>query len=638
MKRASVAPLAGTVLALIVVLAVNVSPARAQVAKIATVVRVVQHSTEGSNTWSSSKVGTALDDGDRVRTGQRSQAEVRFSDQSIVRLAQLSDLVVKAGKDLNLRKGKLFGDFKSPGKIKSGSTVANVKGSTFTVTRLADGTVEVILYDGGLEIITPQGRRQVNVEKGGTPQKITIAPPRAAQEGEEGGTGTGGEGGFMVEDLPADQRIDPEVQMPPEGTTLYVTPSSDTQIFIKNDQITTNDIASSGDEQDAEDIIQQIENPTIVVIGPPGPPGGGNDTGDIGVVVHSHNTRPHTTTALAQLTQGLNHTGSPAFASRLHGLRSALLSQSRGRAVPRQNTSSAAATQPASTGTASSEGSPAGTGTPTYFAPHFDGDLSAFIFEGGTSLAGRFHVNGMASGYYWDVAVAPTTLFESGTEADLTDAFVVVRTEEGGSLILGRQRFLKGPVQNTIFGTLMRQFGRDIQDAVTYSSPPFMEKRMNLDVAYLVDAYPSGLPTSAAGRQHGWYARLEYQSKKLGNYGLNLTNNNFSPTTGMTVDFGIPVLPNVLDLYGEMGQDTFNGKIRTLGLYFGGLFQKYGLDVFIEKAWLDRTISGAFIPSETLLRIYRKFGEKYSTVLTVDKKSAGDVNFGFGIVTKLPSF
>lgn len=656
-----------------------------QVAKITTVVRIVQNSGAGGK-WTPSKVGTPLGNGDKVRTGDRSQAEVRFEDRSVVRLAQLSDVVIRAGKDIDLNKGKMFGDFKSPGKIKSGSVVANVKGTTFTVTALPDGTLEIILYDGGMTLDTPLGTQNFNVERGGQPIKI-IVPPSVHNQGEGEDQPDGdNEPEIQVVDVPDNELIDPALDLPPEGTTLYETPGSNTHVDIKNGELTINESANAPDTEDAGDTIinpsasdddndsvpndhdncPTTSNPDqkdsdgdgigdvcdpINFIPPPPPPplDSGGDTGGVGVIVHS---RPifaseFASTAMNYLHQ---HGGLPGGVSsgglldKLHrakkqGLQ--LLARRRGNTTNTRADMSDSAQHEInkSGGESSTESASAATsgGTPQYFAPHFDGDVSTFLFEGGAAAGARFHGNGMNSGIYWDVALAPTTQFDSGTDVDLTDAFIAKKTENMGTFILGRQRFLKGPVQNTIYGTLIRQFGRDIQDAFTWS-PPLTQKRLEWDISYLIDAYPRGLPTASPGMQGGYYTRLGYQSPSFGNYGLNVTNDDFSPTTGATIDFGLPVWPNQVDLYGELGQDTFNNNLRTLGLYFGGIYQKYGLDIFLERAWVGHDINGTYVPSETLLRVYKKYGEQASVVFMVNRQDGSDLDFGIGLVTKMPRF
>lgn len=599
----------------------------AEVAKITTVVRVVQYSAGGEGRWLPGKVGIDLDDGDKVRTGQRSATEVRFADNSIVRLAALSDMEVRGGKDITLKRGKLLGDFKTPGKVKCGATVANVKGSRFTITVLENGDIEVILYEGSIVLDTPLGVRELNVNPGDKPIRALVImgiPPgqteRTIRE-------------VRIEE-PSDDVLLPSFDMPREGTTVYELPGSGEHILIRDDNITVNENADAVDEETADEIINGEGEILIEPLEPPDPP---DQFPEGEALALSHSSRA------MQALRAINRVGGPSQAmGGLRALRRSRFARRLGAATPRANISDSAYKEATGGGAgAGAQGASAAPATyrPSYFAPRFDGDVATFLFDGGSMAAGRFHGKGMNGGYFWDVAVAPLSFSGSGSDVDLTDAYVAARTPDGGLLTIGRQRFLKGPVQNTIFGTLIRQNGRDIQDAVTYSAP-LQGTNRSLDLSYLIDAYPSGLPTMAPGLQSGWYGRFGVQSKRWGNFGLNATNDDFSPDTGMTVDFGVPVFPNQVDLYGEFGQDTFNGKIRTLGLYFGGLYQRYGIDMFLERAWLGHPINTVFVPSETLLRVYRKFGQRYTGVLLVDRKDGAGNNydFGIGLVTKLPGF
>jgi len=87
----------------------------AQTARISAIVRVVEFQRSGTTQWLAGKVGTSLENGDRVRTGKRSYAEVSFADRSVVKLNELSELTVHsvaAGKqEMELHQGSLWARF-----------------------------------------------------------------------------------------------------------------------------------------------------------------------------------------------------------------------------------------------------------------------------------------------------------------------------------------------------------------------------------------------------------------------------------------------------------------------------------------------------------------------------------------------
>jgi hypothetical protein len=274
-------------------------------------------------------------------------------------------------------------------------------------------------------------------------------------------------------------------------------------------------------------------------------------------------------------------------------------------------------------------------GVPNYFAPRFDSSIFLFKGEGSNrSISAFLRERGVIGGVYWEFAATPSNFFDPATgrtrsDLDVTDAFLVVKNKRWGSLTVGRQRFLKGPIQNTIIGTLQRQGGRDIQDAITFS-PKLSNRRISLDLSYIIDAFPSGLATAVSGTQPGAYGRLQYQAN-FGTFGVNVAGHSLAPKTGVTGDFSVPLIKNQLDFYGEVGTDTFHRDVRTFGVYFPGLYQKYNVDVFIEHT----NLKDFGLPNEWLLRIYPRIHQNLSALIAVDKESGGETHIGVGLAIGL---
>jgi hypothetical protein len=111
----------------------------AQQATVTGVVRVVEHQRTGTVQWLASKLGTTLENGDRVRTGKRSYAEVTFVDKSVVKLNERSELTVAstvAGKqEMELHQGSLWARFVkgSQATIKAKTTAAAFAGRKFSL-------------------------------------------------------------------------------------------------------------------------------------------------------------------------------------------------------------------------------------------------------------------------------------------------------------------------------------------------------------------------------------------------------------------------------------------------------------------------------------------------------------------------
>jgi ferric-dicitrate binding protein FerR (iron transport regulator) len=154
----------------------------AQPATITAVVRVVEHQRTGTAQWLTSKVGTTLENGDRVRTGKRSYAEVTFADKSVVKLNERSELTVAstaAGKqEMELHQGSLWARFVkgSQATIKAKTTVAAVRGTEILIAISPEGMVLVRVLRGVLDILLPSGQ-SVTVVSG---QQIFVSPDPTA--------------------------------------------------------------------------------------------------------------------------------------------------------------------------------------------------------------------------------------------------------------------------------------------------------------------------------------------------------------------------------------------------------------------------------------------------------------------------
>ena len=117
----------------------------------------VEISTDRGENWTAGRTNQVLNTGNRVRTGRRSRATVQMSDKSMLRIRQLSNLVIQAPTansskaTLDLRSGSsyLFSrenpteiNFRTP--ITSGA----IRGTEFDLTVAADGSTEVTMLDG----------------------------------------------------------------------------------------------------------------------------------------------------------------------------------------------------------------------------------------------------------------------------------------------------------------------------------------------------------------------------------------------------------------------------------------------------------------------------------------------------------
>lgn len=98
------------------------------VAKLTGKVITVEVLRRGEKKKKAANLSQELFEGDKVFTGKRSKAEITMTDKSVIRMGAESEIVISANRELRLPKGRVKFDFKNPAKIRSGSTVKDVKG------------------------------------------------------------------------------------------------------------------------------------------------------------------------------------------------------------------------------------------------------------------------------------------------------------------------------------------------------------------------------------------------------------------------------------------------------------------------------------------------------------------------------
>lgn len=149
----------------------------------------VETATRGSSTWSAVSTNQALNAGDRLRTGLRSRATLRWSDLSVVRVNELTTMEIqppaKAGNkaELDLKSGAAyFFSREKPSEIQFRTPVASgaIRGTEFNLHVAEDGSLELALLDGEVDVANAQGSvtlksgEQANVEPGKAPRKTAV--------------------------------------------------------------------------------------------------------------------------------------------------------------------------------------------------------------------------------------------------------------------------------------------------------------------------------------------------------------------------------------------------------------------------------------------------------------------------------
>ncbi|MBI3193256.1 MAG: FecR domain-containing protein [Ignavibacteriae bacterium] len=141
------------------------------------VIREVSRRTETID-WASVKKGELIYPGDKVRTGERSIAIVKFTDNSILRVREKSELQLlgeqKEGaleKNVHLTRGEFSFDIQKQENEKfiftSPTSVAAIRGTRGTMVRLDSGDVVVVL-EGLVNLLNSISNTGVDVGPGQT--------------------------------------------------------------------------------------------------------------------------------------------------------------------------------------------------------------------------------------------------------------------------------------------------------------------------------------------------------------------------------------------------------------------------------------------------------------------------------------
>ncbi len=220
------------------------------------------------------------------------------------------------------------------------------------------------------------------------------------------------------------------------------------------------------------------------------------------------------------------------------------------------------------------------------YGPYADVQLYGLWGEGGASFAGgRARLRAVAHGDFLQASVGFEYENDMGGRMWLDETYLVKRGEEW-KVKLGRQRILEGPVNNTDYGRLLTFGLADGAYAQLYWQP----WRATFSAAWLGD-YDDWLH----GDGEGLYARASFNL--FGGHVAVSALKRCGAGTGVAADFAAPVWPGEVDVYGQAGDDPFGQHFETFGLHFPGVYQRYGLDIFVERAQRHGadTVTSAFV-------------------------------------------
>ncbi len=667
------------------------------VARVAVVQRVTEKRS-GTATWVKAGLGDALNVGDGFRTGKRSKADIKFGDGSLLRLGQLSSVEMRGTRRTSLLRGQLLFSALRPGRVLAGAAAAEVKGSVVRVRLSARGVASIALYAGAVDVVTSQGTvsvplgQEVDVAPDGTISPPHIAPPlqftdedtselliaptnvpfmgsrtqrnvlrqssRLVQDATvqqhkfesslssfnssssprgviiesvvAPGGSPGGPGSGSIATLSASSRVAPSLSRggsspasrssflpssslmmtsPLSGSPLLsapMTPASTKPLVSALPLTPLTRIAALGAATPASGVSTSstyaatssaptLEPRTLLAQAPPGTPGGGETAKTAAEIVNEETAEEAAEGAPSDLDlhEAYKHLQEADAAS--------------GRV--------------------------------------WNGDVAvagAYSDSFGVrSIGGRLHGSAALDNFFAEVAFRPLRLrtdlntvdYSAFSNASLT--FLNKKVE----IQAGRQLFLQGPTHNTLYGSILRRRGHEVMDAIRIA--PLIGEGRQLEFAYLIDAFPRNLPyrKGVDGRQDGFYGRLGLQ-KRFGNFGVNLLkyrDKTVGDKLGASFDFAVPLFKDKVEVYGELGRDTFERGLTSLGANFPVLYDKTGFDLYIEYAKLHNHNGVTGLPKELTVRLYRSLGDNVSAVASwtdfTNTNTVFTIGLAFGIGT-----
>ncbi|MBV9866264.1 MAG: FecR domain-containing protein [Abitibacteriaceae bacterium] len=550
-------------------------PACAQVARLGPVQHITEKKMGNDAAWQSAATGAALNVNDRLRTGKRSKADVRFTDGSLLRLGQLSSIEVRSAKGVALTGGQLMFAMLKPGRVLAGSATAEIKGSVGLITVKDDGTSDFSLFSGAMDVTSVQGTtslrpgQSVSVRTDGTLSAIRATLP------------------FFF----ADGTSDPDMLEPPSNAPHVGSPTN-----IRERQ------------QPARTAINTSTTTSITQSMGPLVPFGISPAGRPNPFPTPFPTVPPPVDSRASIA---------------------------GSALPRRSQVAEApnlplANPPGTTADANAVDLGAAYAHMGQVDPSLgSGDEGDVRVIGVLGDAGRYGIGGRIYGAgsqgHWFTEAEFTPLRVRTAAGDIRDLSTISNANityrlRRTIIKAGRQRFLAGPTQAAILGSMVRQGGREVMDAMSITE---IMGKGRLQVAYLYDAFPNNLPFRVPGLQKGWYGRYSLQ-EKAGNFGLNVLNYEKAPIssgTGITGDFAVSLVPKQIEFYGELGRDPYKRRLTTLGLSFPGLYDRTDFDVYVEYAKVRGSSVAADLPPELAILVYRRLNPYMNLLLAMNKFS-----------------
>ena len=607
-------------------------PAQAQnVARVGAVVRVVKTAKAGSTRFSAAKVGTQLASGARVRTGGRSRALLRYADKSVLKMDELTEVVVTGQRHRQARvvRGRVYGDFRGQATITGGYAVAAVRG-TKVVYATDPKTKETYIrcYSGSVYVSSSKNPLRTGTATQVLPTELADPALTETTEDWRGATVRILDGPFKgqesrvtaVDNETGRITYSPALQSGECGTSegtgylLSKDPKAKIVILTRNQGTT---VDQTGDLRNAYSVAPEHYSGVN--------PKPWHTAVKAGMTQRSYaGSRDHTNVQNTDFGQSdavrqtarlrADQTGDlvvvipPNRKSRFRA-RAATLSR-------RYARSFSAAQDDVST--------PADTLEQLYLPRGGfgdpEGDQHLFIIEPfaiagdeGSAVGVRLRNRWVHGSLFGEIGWRYGN-FRGDHQQDITEGQLIIKGNVA-DLSLGRQHMFLGPANNNDLGSLVgfntvdaavveREFGGGYQQRF----------------GYIFD--------TQALRQRGFSAVFTRGEGLVGQgrWGYSvLAGGGASRGVGGSADLSHPVIQNVFDVYVEGGTTVAGHRLVTGGLYFPGLFQSLGIDVFAEYHARHRQ-------EKASLRLRRDLGGGVQFIAFLDQNLRGGTAVGGAVI------
>lgn len=627
------------------------TPAQAQTsATVGQVIRVVKTVRRGSTQLVTAKVGTMLNAGDRIRTGGRSYAGVRFPDASVIRVGQLSEVVVTnpRARRINVARGQVFGNFRRPAIISGGYAVAAVRGTNVQYLVSEDGkSAEIRCYEGRVFVSDTDNEIAASTAMSLTPTSLTDENLVGSEVSYQGGelkfvdgpltgqareitnfdatTGT-------VTFRPAIDAAQAAAGAVPNGY-LIAQKRGRSIVELRQNEGTVVGLgrAPSAPKKvpgqkfamlQAKPFFQSVEEAP----GTSAPaPFNGSD---------SHQTVQQSTVAEREATQVAARAASvpgsiedclnfgrhvrPLQAN--NRLRQMLATQVRPGGQP----------GPPATGTTPEQRIiPELSALPSSLeiSDKFALRLEPFgvLSNDADVIGARLRAIGSSGDAYFELGYR-YALLNGQSSHELSEAFLMLRGKLG-DFTVGRQHLFLRLANNTNIGALL---GLETTDGVTWRMP--LKKGYEQSFGYIWNTTPlaSGVLVNGTGENFQTFFARGRAPVLRGNVGYSvMLPTDGARDTGWSLDAAQAIMPDKLEIYGELGQDTRSRNLSVLGFYVPALYHAIGVDLFVEYHRREN-VDEAFT-----VRLRREVVKNLLLVAFADRRPGDNYSYGGAVMYSL---